>query len=83
MEDTLLRVPVVCPACGRELLMEFPTASIAHALDAGDSIRLYADCHGKVWQASCLEREQLREYLEVANLSRSARDLTSPGSVSV
>jgi hypothetical protein len=56
----------------KELLTEFPTASIAEALVTGGSIRLYARCHNKVWQASCLEREQLREYLEAANMLRSA-----------
>ena len=82
MEDTLLRIPVVCPECAKELLAEFPTASIAEALATGGSIRLYAQCHNKAWQASCLEREQLREYLEAANLARSARELKSPGRLS-
>ena len=61
--------------------MEVPTASIAEALATDASIRLYAPCHDKVWQASCLEREQLAEYLEVANLSRSARDIKVLGSL--
>jgi hypothetical protein len=82
MEDTLLRIPVVCPECAKESLTELSTASIAEALTTGDVIRLYAQCHDKVWQASCLEREQLREYLEAANLSRSVRELESPGPLS-
>jgi hypothetical protein len=71
MEDTLLRMPVVCPSCAKESLTELPTTSVAEALANGDPIRLYANCHREAWQASCLEREQLREYLEVANLSQS------------
>jgi hypothetical protein len=71
MEDTQLRVPVVCPECAKELLTDLPAASIAQALATGAPIRLYSQCHDNVWQASCLEREQLQAYLEAANLSRS------------
>jgi hypothetical protein len=74
MEDTLLRIPIVCPECTKEALTELPSVSTADALATGDSIRLYAPCHDKAWQASGLEREQLQEYLEAASLSRSARE---------
>jgi hypothetical protein len=70
MEESLLRSPVVCPECGKESLTEFPIASIAEALATGSSIRLYVQCHDKAWHANSLEREQLREYLEAANLGR-------------
>jgi hypothetical protein len=69
MEDTLLRMPVVCPECAKELLTAFPTDEIAQALATGVSICLYAQCNDRKWQASALEREQLREYLEASNLS--------------
>jgi hypothetical protein len=68
MEDSLLRIPVVCPECGKESLTEFPAACVAEALISGDTIRLHASCHGRVWQASNLEREQLREYLEAVRV---------------
>jgi hypothetical protein len=68
MEDALVRIPIVCPGCGKELLTEFPAASLAAALLSGDSVRLSARCHCQVWQASGVEREQLRQYLEAANL---------------
>jgi hypothetical protein len=32
MEDTRLRIPIVCPECAKELLTELPTASIAEAM---------------------------------------------------
>jgi hypothetical protein len=67
MEDSMLRIPVVCPECGRESLNRFPIASTIEALVAGDSIRLQVNCHDRSWQASFLEREQLREYLEAVN----------------
>jgi hypothetical protein len=73
MEDTL-RIPIVCPECATELVVELPTAPLAEALATGGSIDLYANCHGKAWQASFLEREQLREYLEAVKLSRSPRE---------
>jgi hypothetical protein len=69
MEDSLLRIPVVCPECGEELLTEFPAAVVAEALNRGDTIRLHASCDRRVWQASNLEREQLREYLEAVGCS--------------
>jgi hypothetical protein len=72
MENALLRIPVACPKCGREFLNEFPIASITEALAAGESIRLYVNCHDKAWQASVLEREQVREYLDAMELSRSS-----------
>jgi hypothetical protein len=55
-----VRIPVACPECGKETLTEFP------------AIRLQARCHGKTWHASPLEREQFRQYLDAANLPRSA-----------
>jgi len=66
MEVTLLRVPVACPDCKKEALAEFPMVWIGKALAYGRSIRLFAPCHDKVWVASELEREQLRQYLEAA-----------------
>ena len=68
MEEALLRVPVVCPECCKELLSEYAAASLIEALTNGDSIRLYASCHRRVWPASVIEREQLRQYLEAAKL---------------
>jgi hypothetical protein len=72
MEDTLLRMPVVCPECAKEILMAFSTHEIAQALATGGAICLHAQCHAKKWQASAIEREQLQEYLEASTLSSSA-----------
>ena len=69
MTVVLVRVPVTCPECKTESLTELPAALIAQALASGDSIRLYARCHSKIWQASGIEREQLRAYLQAASLS--------------
>jgi hypothetical protein len=61
-----LRVPAVCPVCGKECLTELPAASTAEALATGQSIRLFVRCHEKTWLASSVEREQLSEYLEAS-----------------
>ena len=66
MESTnepLVRIPVVCPQCGSELLTEYPVGMVADALIKGEKISLYATCHDLIWNASPLEIEQLREYL--------------------
>jgi hypothetical protein len=83
MEDTPLRIPVVCPECAKEVSTDIPTASIADALATGGPIRLYSPCHERVWQASCLEREQLQAYLEAAILSRSLQKPKSLGPLSM
>jgi hypothetical protein len=67
MEITLLRIPVACPECAKEVLAEFSMAGIAESLSTGLSIRLFAPCHDKVWLASDVEREQFRQYLEATN----------------
>lgn len=71
MKDAVLRAPVACPDCAQEFLAEFPEMAVARALASGDTIRLFASCHGKAWNANSVEREQLREYLEAARMTRS------------
>jgi hypothetical protein len=68
MEEALLRVPVACPKCGKEMLTEYAAVPLVQALINGDSIRLYASCHRRVWPARVIGREQLRQYLEAAKL---------------
>jgi hypothetical protein len=70
MPDGALRVPITCPECAREYLSELPLAAVADALAAGQTIRLFAKCHARSWDANVVEREQLREYLEAACVSR-------------
>jgi hypothetical protein len=69
MEETVVRVPAVCPECGHEWLREFSAGRLAEALGTGGSILLYAHCHERIWAAGETEREQLREYLEVMSQS--------------
>jgi hypothetical protein len=58
-----VRFPVVCPDCGVETLAAFSMAEVCAALLTNASLPLSTPCHGQVWNASPLEREQIRGYL--------------------
>ena len=68
MNNRTIRVPVVCPDCGKDRLAEFPVEKIVDALMTQERIYLRSRCHNAGWVASDLEREQLREYVNVRNL---------------
>jgi hypothetical protein len=62
-ETPILRFPTVCPRCSKESLSALPLSVITAALTNGDKLRLRAGCCYEVtWDASEVEREQLREY---------------------
>jgi hypothetical protein len=63
VSEPLIRLPVVCPQCGDELLTEFPVALLAESLIEKNEVQLHASCHQVSWTASPSEREQIREYL--------------------
>ena len=69
MLEAVLRVPVACPKCTREQLLELAAGTVAEALASGAAILLFVSCHRAAWKASLVEREQLREYLDAATLS--------------
>ena len=75
MLEALLRVPVACPKCTQEQLLELAADTVAEALANGAAILLFVNCHRAAWKASLVEREQLKEYLEAAMLSRQMSDL--------
>jgi hypothetical protein len=56
---------VRCPVCGLDGLTEFRLSVITDAFQSGQ-IRLYANCHLAAWDASHVELEQIREYLDGA-----------------
>jgi hypothetical protein len=66
MEEPALKFPVTCPQCGREALAEYRIAAVTIALTVWGSMRLHAECHDVYWDASDVEREQIREYLGTA-----------------
>ena len=62
-ETPILRFPTVCPRCSKESLSAIPLSVTTDALTNGDKLRLRAGCCCEVtWDASEVEREQLREY---------------------
>jgi hypothetical protein len=64
MDDSPLRVPVVCPRCGSESIAELPLIATVDALEGSCPVFLKAACHGLLWPATELEREQLRQYVD-------------------
>jgi hypothetical protein len=63
MTESIVKFPVICPECQREVLTSLPFTFAAVALIRGRNIRLHASCHDKWWDASPVEVEQLREYV--------------------
>ena len=66
MDESEVRFPVSCPLCAQELLTQMPMAVIARALSVGAAIHLRATCHDVHWEATALEVEQIRQYLDAA-----------------
>jgi hypothetical protein len=66
----MIRLPIVCPKCGDELLTEFPVALLAESLLTRDDVQLHSSCHQITWTASPSEREQIREYLATVSIDR-------------
>jgi hypothetical protein len=60
--NPVLRIPVHCPLCARELLTKLSVDTVSDALMAGSTIRLHANCHDVQWDANPLEVEQIRQY---------------------
>ena len=69
MDEPEVRFPVNCPECARELLTQMPMAVIERALSVGAAIRLRASCHDVHWEATALEVEQIRQYLDAARVA--------------
>lgn len=67
MRKTVLRVPVACPKCTHERLMDLPAQAVADSLASGAPVLLFASCHRLAWKASPVEREQIQEYLEAGS----------------
>jgi hypothetical protein len=69
MNEPEIRFPVSCPLCARELLTQMPMTVIERALSAGAAIHLRAACHDVDWEATALEVEQIRQYLDAARVA--------------
>ena len=66
MTESEILFPVKCPICLQESLTGFRISVVAEALQTLE-IRLYANCHVTSWDASDVELEQMRHYLDAAS----------------
>jgi hypothetical protein len=62
--DDLVRVPVSCPICRKEVLAEYRRADLVGALLNDRPMRLYAPCCEKSWTAGYIEMQQIRAYFD-------------------
>jgi hypothetical protein len=76
---TSIRIPVICPICRAETLQHFDVASLAAALLRESPIALRVLCHPVRWNASSLEVDQIREYLQERRLLVSDPEDPRPG----
>jgi hypothetical protein len=67
--EPTVRFPVKCPDCGNEKPTEFPVIVVVDALRSGTDICLVATCHDRIWDATDVELEQIRECLGAIWLS--------------
>jgi len=77
---SMLRIPVTCPECCRESVMELTVSELAIALLADGCVRLSASCHDVSWNASVAETDQIRRYLRAHQMPPPARPwIKTPG----
>ncbi|MEA3152361.1 MAG: hypothetical protein QOD56_3300 [Gammaproteobacteria bacterium] len=81
MDAPTIKFPVTCPQCGKESLAEYRVVAVTIALFEWGSMRLYADCHQVFWDASVVERGQIREYLGTSWLGAGPSSLESHAAV--
>jgi hypothetical protein len=62
-DDLLMHVPVKCPLCGSDRVMQFRVTHLRAAFDLRQPIRLQASCHDAAWEANAAEAQRVREYL--------------------
>jgi hypothetical protein len=62
--DPRINFPATCPECGKQWVMNFKSSYIAECLNAGEPIKMYAQCHDKTWDASAAELQQLSLLLD-------------------
>jgi hypothetical protein len=63
MTEANIRFTVRCPKCGSKARVRHSISYVAEAFILGNPIRLHAACHDLWWDASYLERQQIRQCL--------------------
>jgi hypothetical protein len=69
MPEPSLQFPVTCPDCAVESVSKMSIAVIAIGLLTGKNLRLHSNCHDRYWNATFIERENLRRSLALLNIS--------------
>jgi hypothetical protein len=63
MSEAMIQLAVRCPKCGAPSRVRHSISYVAETLILSNPIRLHAPCHDVWWDASFLEREQIRHCL--------------------
>jgi len=78
---SVIRIPVTCPICRQQSLMESTVSDLAIALLAEGCVRLNASCHDVSWNASSVENDQIRQYLRANQIPSRAPVWIRRGSI--
>ncbi|MGD0504952.1 MAG: hypothetical protein ABSD02_19620 [Steroidobacteraceae bacterium] len=71
--DDLVRFPVTCPICRKQVIVEYRRPDVVGALLNDRPIRLYAPCCEKTWTAGYIEMQQIRGHFEATRLDDPSR----------
>ena len=63
MQDATVLLPITCPQCGLESLVEFPVIVVVAALTRWNQMALHAGCHDGSWNASPAELARIRSHV--------------------
>ena len=74
-DERLVRFPVSCPTCRKEVIAEYRETDVVGALVNDRSIHLYAPCCQASWTAGYIEMQQIRAYFGAARLDAPSRTL--------
>jgi hypothetical protein len=78
---SMIRIPVTCPVCRKQSLMELTVSDLAIALLAEGCARLYAPCHDLSWNASSAESDQIRQHLRFKEIPSEASTWIKRGNI--
>jgi hypothetical protein len=74
-DERLVRFPVSCPTCRKEVIAEYRETDVVGALVNDRPIQLYAPCCQASWTAGYIEMQQIRAYFGAARLDTPTRTL--------
>lgn len=75
--DDVIRFPVSCPICRKEVITEYRRPDVVGALLNDRPIRLYAPCCDKTWTAAYIEMQQIRAYFDATRRDDPSRTVST------